>query len=201
MSNPNVLNIVYYCASSTEVGIPAQRSRIRHIDVVFDQAVNVDGTQIVLDRLNGPASGTGTVGTSYIGNLTFTSHLSSDGMTLTLAPSGTNGVQYGSLEDGNYELTIPAAAVTAQDDSSPMAADYVADFFCFYGDTNGNTKVNNVDLPVMQHAVGTIHGNPNYRSWLDFGGRGQISSADYAEFNLNYKWQLNADGTRTLISP
>jgi len=121
------------------------------------------------------------------------------------------GTQYASLEDGNYELKFNANAIQGGGPGGPslgssMAVDpaaYDALFSRFFGDVSNadrTIQVTNLDLPTMQHAINTVAGNANYYAYLDFGNRAFISSADYSEFNLNYKWKMDTStGTRTQV--
>lgn len=55
-----------------------------------------------------------------------------------------------------------------------------------YGDSNGDRKVDDVDLSVFQAALGTSKDSPEYRAYFDFNGDGVISNSDFFQFRRRY---------------
>src|SRR5205807_1965812 len=111
------------------------------------------------------------------------------------------GTEYGSLEDGNYSLKFNEGAIQGGGPGGPglsSAGDPFAvtpsTFFRLFGDTNGDMKTTNIDLALMQPAVGAPTASPNYRSYLDFTNRGVITSVDYAQFMRRYGFMLTPAG-------
>lgn len=99
---------------------------------------------------------------------------------------------FGSLVDGNYQLTINASEVTASGTGIAMASDYIygdsADetFYSLYGDTDGNRTVNVFDLLSFRQAYLSTAGDSNFDSALDFGGDGSINVFDLLGFRQRY---------------
>ena len=99
---------------------------------------------------------------------------------LTFSGSFTEGAN--SLIDGNYTLTVLSGQVTG----GLQGGDNVSSLFRLYGDVNGDKAVNNTDLAAFRTAFGTVNGDANYSSLLDFNGDGAINNTDLAQFRSRF---------------
>ncbi len=74
-----------------------------------------------------------------------------------------------------------------------------AQFFRFFGDSNGAGQVDAVDQAAFQRAMRSRLGMANYRAYFDFRGIGMVDSPDYNRFLAHYKRKLNPDGTVSIL--
>ena len=94
------------------------------------------------------------------------------------------------LEDGNYQFTLTADLVARNGQS--MVEDYVFGdeeseaFFSFYGDSNGDRKIDYMDAFAFQQAFMTFAGHPNYDYALDYNANGFIGLLDLNEFRNRF---------------
>ncbi|MFO0841496.1 MAG: autotransporter-associated beta strand repeat-containing protein [Gemmataceae bacterium] len=117
------------------------------------------------------------------------------------------GVEYGSLEDGNYTLQFNRAAIQGGGPGGPalsVAGDpfaaQAAAFHRLFGDANGDAVVDAVtDLAAFQAAYRTRIGQAAYRAYFDFLNNGIVDSVSYYQFLRRYKTRLNPDGTLTPV--
>src|SRR5438067_1909618 len=107
---------------------------------------------------------------------------------LTNTDPGSNG----SLADGNYSLTIHAAAVTDGagqqldgDGNGTAGGDKVTSFFRLFGDANGDRTINAADLNLFRSTFGATTG-PGFLAYFDFNGDGVINSTDLNAFRLRF---------------
>jgi hypothetical protein len=101
-------------------------------------------------------------------------------------------VQFGSLQDGRYDLTIIAASVSNANgqldgDGNGVGGDnYVQigspanGLFRLFGDADGNGTVNSSDFATFRSVFGI---GP---SFFDFNNDGQTNSDDFAEFRKRF---------------
>jgi hypothetical protein len=92
----------------------------------------------------------------------------------------------GSLADGRYVLTTVAAQVRDLASGTQMTADRQDSLYRFFGDVNGDSAVNGLDLAEFRTAFGTTSASPNYRSYLDLNGDGAVNGLDLAEFRTHF---------------
>jgi hypothetical protein len=105
---------------------------VRGFELILDQPVTVDPDLIDLTRQDGVA-------------FTVTAeNPSGDGRTWVLGFFGP-GTMNGSLPDGNFTLTVGAAAVV-NDLGDPLAAGAEIEFYVLAGDANGDRVTNDLDL-------------------------------------------------------
>jgi hypothetical protein len=105
-----------------------------------------------------------------------------DGKTFVLTFHG-SGVEYGSLPDGRYTLTVQKAKVAAQ--ANPGAnpdADSVSAFHRLFGDVNGDCVVEWTDWGQLFTASGHRRGEAGYLSYLDVNGDAVIDGTDSSAF-------------------
>jgi len=158
----------------------AQRSKVNSLTVTFDTLVTVDPGAFELRRH----------GTKKPIDTKFT--LSEiDGRTVALLTFKGAWVQYGTLKDGNYTLTIRAAKIRDAtgdlldgDGDGIAGGNHVDEFFRRFGDTDGDGDVDAADKGVFLSAFGKRAGNPGYLWYLDFNCNGRIGAEDLAHFIL-----------------
>src|SRR5207237_7004793 len=117
----------------------AQRSRVGQVTVAFNQVIGYVGspaTAYGLEKLVGGVPG-GTVGIS-VSTVTVGGHSEA---TITF----TSDTTFGSLNDGRYRLTVLAGQVRDAAGNAP-AADSVTNFHRYFGDSNGDARVDVADL-------------------------------------------------------
>jgi FG-GAP-like repeat/Dockerin type I domain len=156
-----------------------QRSRVTEIKVTFSTQVNIATGAFTLKRVglpNGVAGDNATVvagfTTQVVGGVTVA--------TLTFSGANTTG---GSLDDGNWTLTVDRTKVTAVTGGAAMAADYTqAGIKRLFGDVNGDGFVNITDLGAFRAAIGSQAGDAAYNAALDVNGDGFINIADLGAF-------------------
>ena len=179
-----------YVASVDVNGGGAWRSMVTSLVVTFSQLVTIDaGAFEVMQRGTGTAVDvaftTAEVNGKTIATLTFSGELT----------------EYGSLVDGNYQLTVlgdsvhdPLSGLTLDGDEDGAAGgDYVFgdalvdNFFRLFGDLDGSRFVGNNDYAVFRLAFRTEFGDDGYDSQLDSDGSGFIGNNDYALFRLHFR--------------
>ena len=159
----------------------SQRSSLTTIEVTFDSVVDID--QVSGDAFQFVNLGTtnpvtdipiiDNTGPKTVVRFTFD----------TLDASVTN---FGSLIDGDYQLTIPASLVSAR--GITMSQDFVFgavptdSFFRRYGDSDGSGFVDLSDFSAFRQAFGTSTGDQGYRPELDSNSDGTIGLVDFAAF-------------------
>jgi hypothetical protein len=116
-------------------------------------------------------------------------------VTLTFSGSQTS---YGSLNDGEYQLTIDGTKVQdsvsgtnldGANDGSPgsnyvFGAAAADNFFRLFGDSNGDRTVSALDLARFKQSYLTP---ANYLWYFDYNGDGQVTALDLAMFKLRYQ--------------
>ncbi|MBX7102527.1 MAG: pre-peptidase C-terminal domain-containing protein [Gemmataceae bacterium] len=180
----------YVLAQSAVVDAPAkvsslivgdgttQRSRVTKIDVVFNEPVTAPAGAFGLSRQSDSAAVALAAATS--------------GNTVTLTFTG-GPIEFGSLADGRYTLTINAASVT---DSAGQPLDGNGDgtfgdnytlvgtpangLFRLFGDGDGSGQVTSTDFLAFRLAfLGTV---PTF----DFNNSGSVDSSDFLAFRLRF---------------
>jgi hypothetical protein len=110
-------------------------------------------------------------------------------------------VQFGSLIDGRYTLSILSAQITnvfgqsldGDGDIQPGGNFVFGDaqgLFRLFGDVNGDQTVNGLDLGFFRNAFGTQAGDANYLSYLDLNGDGVINGFDLGQFRTRFGTML-----------
>jgi autotransporter-associated beta strand protein len=112
------------------------------------------------------------------------------------------GTEFGSLEDGNYQLQFNESAIQGGGPGGPglsPAGDpfavQAAQFYRLFGDVTGDRMVDNTDLAQFQAAFESRIFVTSYRSYFDYDGNGVIDSADYSEFQRRMNTQLSPVAT------
>jgi hypothetical protein len=100
----------------------------------------------------------------------------------------------GILQDGNYQLTIDSSKVFR--DGRPMAEDFVfgdtedETFFAFYGDSDGDRDVDNVDLAKFLQTYRKAVGDMGFDFNFDYDADGDVDNVDLAKFLQRYRITL-----------
>ena len=181
------LNLSNNTASDTDIVPPApavgsftvndgsaQRSMVNKLTVAFSTPVTLAANAITLATTGGTA-------------VPFTLS-SADGQTYVLTFTASQFIA-GSLADGQYVLTVHAAAVT-NSYGGPMASDQTESFFRLFGDYDGNGTVNSADYFQFKKAFGTTRGGAGYLAMFDYDGNGTINSSDYFQFKKRFGMKL-----------
>jgi ELWxxDGT repeat protein len=146
----------------------AQRSMVTHLTVTFSRFVTFAGSPAAAFRLT--RLGPGTPG----GDVALAVDLSGSTAAQTVARLTFSGAltQFGSLMDGNYQLTVLAAQVSAAgqqldgDGDGAPGGDYTTtpadSVFRYFGDVNGDRVINGLDFGFFRSAFGTAVGDPGY---------------------------------------
>jgi autotransporter-associated beta strand protein/YVTN family beta-propeller protein len=207
-----------------------QKSIVRNLQVTYSSyvfldpnlqttAANAQGQTnrgLNLVELNGPSYQTGN--TSVLGGRTIHATVVSTvynrttgAYTVVYAFSGP-GTESGSLEDGNYSLQLIASAIQGGGPGGPGLATAgdpfataAAQFWRFFGDSNGNRVVDNSAVNAFLAAYRSRRGfTANYRAYFDFNNDGYVDSVDNYQLqrrrNFNgmtnpHGYMLNPDGT------
>jgi hypothetical protein len=176
-----------------------QRSRVTTITVTFNTAVNFAPNTFTLTRPahapTSPLAATLVSGTPDPGQGTIIVNASGNQATLTFGTNNgsTNtigdGVEYGSLSDGSWVLTIAAAGVSDQTGAN-MAADFTTPdtggpgsgrIYRLFGDADGSGQIDLLDFAQFRSAF-----NPNFNSIFDFDGSGTVDLLDFNQFRTRY---------------
>lgn len=153
----------------------SQRSSVRQIQIVFDKVVSFAGN---------PASAFVITGPNGAVIPTVDLSLSTPIQTVVKLTFTGVGTEFGSLKDGTYTLRIVASQISTG--GVFMTADATTSFHRFFGDADGDGRVNIADLGALSTAYGSGTGQSNYRSFFDFNNDGFVNIADYGQFSLRY---------------
>lgn len=157
----------------------AQRSMVKETRVVFNTGVIFAGNPADSFQVVGP-NGPVSVAVDL-------SNSSPDQTVALLTFSGPN-TQFGSLKDGNYNLTVIAANITTGGvqldgdlDGNP-GGNYTNSFHRLFGDVNGDGTVDGSDYSEFGNSFGSTGvANP-----FDFNNSGMIDGDDFAEFGNRF---------------
>jgi autotransporter-associated beta strand protein len=194
-----------------------QMSTIRALQVTFSSFVFLDpnlqsptsNRGIDLMQLNspyGPAGSGGSATPQLVAVQVFSTNYNRATGAYTVIYTFTGPcTEFGSLQDGNYSLSFNAGAIQGGGPGGPAltgsytsAESYTADFHRLFGDSNGDSQVDNTDLTAFNASLRTRIGQTGYRAYFDFDNNGTVDTSDQFQFQRRYKTKLNADGT---ISP
>ena len=156
----------------------AQRSRVTSLTVTFSEVVqNVSANSFELMNTS--------TNTQVIPNVTTQVLNGKTVATLTFSGSGIIG---GSLSDGNYTLTTLASEITDdagfQLDGNGDGAggdNAIDEFFRFYGDINGDRRVNIVDYFQFRNAF-----RETEDAAFDYNGDGTVNILDFFQFRNRF---------------
>ena len=150
-----------------------QRSMVDSVVYTFNAAVTLDSGAVTLAVTAGQS---GSVPTLSWGS-------PDGGLTWVVSFSGSS-VTGNSIADGVYDITLHAAAVTANAGGATLPGDRTDTFYRLYGNINGKPQVNSlIDYTHFKKALGTSAGQAAYVAAFDYNANGQISSLiDYTQF-------------------
>lgn len=173
LHSPNVNNVI---VNNGEI----QRSMVRKLTVEFNQEiVHAPGA---FSLLNTTASAvTNTPFVVVTADIT-----SSDNRVFELSFGGSTPLIGGSLEDGNYVLTIDRTKVSAASSGAQMEADHADNFFRFYGDLNADRGVDSLDFNQFRDTFFKSAGHPDFNDALDFNGDSGVDSLDFNAFRERF---------------
>ena len=131
----------------------AQRSKVNSVTVSFNRDIFLENGAVTLTRRG-------------------------DGATLS---GGAARFEFGSLEDGVYDLTVDATKVTDVY-GNRLTTNGTFAFHRLFGDGNGDGFVDSIDSRDFRGALGSQQGQPNYVDFFDFNGDGFVDSIDSRAF-------------------
>ena len=154
----------------------AQRSRVIELKVSFDKIVSLPAnpaSAFTLTDLNGNA----------VPNVTLAATVdNTSGATVATVTFGP-AVVGASVPDGRFVLRTLAGAIT-DSVGQYLAADDAFNFIRFFGDSNGDGKVDNLDFATLKTAFNSQAGDPNYLYFFDYDGSGRIDNLDLAQAKI-----------------
>lgn len=162
-----------------------QRSRVTSVDVTFDQHVIFLGNAVNAFQLKRQNDGKLPAMSAHVDD-------TGSGTVVELTFSGTTAVDFGSLADGRYTLTVIANQIGADglDGTGPatngddhvLVGDTINDpkLFRLFGDANGDGTVSSNDFAQLRMVFGLAG------SIFDFDDDGQTNSNDFAEFRKRF---------------
>jgi len=164
----------------------AQRSRVTSLTVVFDQLVSFSGTAVQafqLRRQSDSAPVTLAASVNYTGFAT--------AVTLTFLGGA---LEFGSLQDGRYTLTVASGQVYNANDHldgdgngggdnyvTPAAPGNPGRIHRLFGDADGDANVDAVDFGAFRLAFGSAA-----NAALDFDGDGDVDALDFGRFRNRF---------------
>lgn len=166
-----------------------QRSRVDSLTITFEGEVSVASDAFLIRNRATGAAVSYQVASPVFANGATTVRLTFSGVESSL----------GSLNDGNYELTILADRVFSQDgfglDSNRdgIAGDDDAfgdvesdNFFRLYGDSTGNRFLNSRDFRDFRTTYGVLSTSVLFNASFDFDGNNIINGRDFRQFVRRY---------------
>jgi VCBS repeat-containing protein len=169
----------------------AQRAMVTMLTITFNTVVEIAGDFTDVFLLEDKNSGTPITG------WTLTDASSATKTVLEMQFPAANGFAGGSLDDGNYLLTILAEGVTAAGQTLDGDGDGEAggdhrfgaedEFFRWFGDSNGDRYVDGFDLGVFRGTYGKTSDEPGYLWYFDYDADGDVDQDDYAAFVARYR--------------
>ena len=163
----------------------AQRSMVTELNVTFNTTASVAAGAFQVVNRDTHETVAIDVTTALVGEQTVATIRFADGNSVESRPIGN------SLADGNYELIIDAAKVTANGllldgdgdgtggDAYRFGNEVADDFFRLFGDDDGNGEVDLFDVyDAFVPSYGSAAGDPAYRDYFDWDGNGEIDLFD-----------------------
>jgi len=153
-----------------------QHSVVTRFVLTVDGAVSqIDAGAFTLARLG---TGGGNV------NLNVAWQVADGSTVISVAPQGGGH----GLADGNYRLAIDATKIRGG--QSALSAGREDEFFCLFGDCDGDRDVDGTDLFVFRRAQADDPRYLGYKAALDYNGDGVVNAIDYDHFQARYGRRL-----------
>jgi hypothetical protein len=176
-------------------GGAVQRSRVTSVTVAFNSTVNTalvtSAGAFKLEQFD--AGFPAFTLTNAAGGGIVASAATVNGHTeVTLTFAAVAGVEFGSLADGQWRLTIDRTFVQGALGGALMAANYVntTTVYRLFGDVNGDRTVDSTDFNQFGAAFGLSNPDPGYTlaaaAGLDWNMDGTIDSTDFNKFGGNF---------------
>jgi hypothetical protein len=164
-------------------GGAAQRSKVTTVAVTFDTTVTVNAGAFGI-------TGVSRTGTPLTGvTIGFTTAVVNGKTVATLTFGGAN-VEFGSLADGTWTLTVNKNLVQTAA-GTRMAANYSqGNIKRLFGDADGDGDVDNADLFQIFRSFGKTTGDTLYNAALDFDGDGDVDNFDLFRFKQRFGLSL-----------
>ena len=170
-AGPSVDNILFADGSG-------QRSMVQSINIDFDRQVTIDDGAFELLNSSGD-----------IVDVSFTTLVQGGVTQAVLSFSGSLVESSGSLEDGNYELTILGDRIRDFAGDS-VGADSSESFHRLYGDFDGTANVDIFDLLTFRQTYRSMDGDTNFNAAADFNVDGNIDIFDLLAFRQRYRTSI-----------
>lgn len=161
-----------------------QRSILQSLSFVFSEDVFASGALALMNITTGESIDPQAL------------HFTFDGVTNT----GTwtfPGLENSKLPDGNYVATLDSSQVTdasgnpLDGNNDGSTADYMVEFFSYFGDDNGDRNVDIADLFPFRSSYLTSDQESEYRWWFDFDSNGAIELLDLFRFRNQFGSRLD----------
>ena len=163
-----------------------QRSRVTSLTVRFSGPVTFSGKPIqaftLLRTGGGAVTFSATVSTEYGGTVVVLNNFT--------GPE----TEFGSLRDGRFKLTAFATQISAggqpiDGDANGMpGGDFIFDdtqgLFRYFGDANGDRRVDIADFGLFSTSYGLHTGQPGFLAYFDYNNDGTIDIADFGQFAI-----------------
>jgi hypothetical protein len=176
--NPTASNAPSVSGVTVNTGA-AQRSKVTTLAVTFSTAVPLLPGAFGLKRVGLPGGAAGdnaAVGTQAVNGVTVA--------TLTFGGANTTA---GSLDDGNWTLTVDHTKVQSASGAAPMAADFTqANIKRLFGDGDGSGVVDALDLFRLRTSFGKTGADPGFLAYFDFDGSGTVDALDLFQFRTRF---------------
>mgnify|MGYP001409650749 CR=1 FL=1 len=160
----------------------AQRSRVTSLQITFNTQVNFAGS--VASAFTLVRTGGGAVSFNASASVV-------NGVTVVLINNftGTES-QFGSLRDGRYTLTALASQISNASGQLNGGSNYTfgdaQGLFRFFGDANGDRRVDIADFGLFSTTYGLLSGQPGYLGYFDFNNDGRVDIVDFGQFSIRY---------------
>ncbi len=175
-------------------GDDAQRSSVSEVVVMFNGEVVAPPSAFTITARDSNV---------ILDSLIVNSSLNPDGKTISrltfgpgnLVESRVSGLH--TLVDGNYQLDIVAAQITAAGGGPNMENDYTfgdreADaFFRYFGDDDGDRDTDVADLVQFGAAFRSNSSQPNFNPDLDHDGDGDLDVSDLIQFGQRFRGRID----------
>ena len=157
-----------------------QRSAVTSLTVTFDRVVTLPTPSANAFSLVGPS-----------GNVPFSVGVSTaTGVTVATLTFPT--LTAGSLSDGNYTFKVLGNQVSAGgvlldgDGDAVPGGDATRTFFRYFGDSNGDRRVDIADYRLVRDQLQFVAGQTGYLGYFDVDGNNRVDIADLGQFSLRY---------------